>query len=63
MFFGAQQDSFLWWLKMVNFECPECGEEITHERETMLVGKAQRHAENQHNMALEKDSIREGIEG
>ena len=44
------------------FECPECGKVFTEDRKTRLIEIVQDHAENAHDMDLDDEDIREGIE-
>lgn len=44
------------------FECPECEETFTADRQTRLVEVIQDHAKNVHDMDTNEEDIREGIE-
>lgn len=44
------------------FECPECGEALKADRQNRLVEMVQDHAKDEHDMALEEEDIRKGIE-
>lgn len=44
------------------FTCDVCGETLTADRESRLVEKVQEHAQEEHDMELESEDIREGIE-
>lgn len=44
------------------FTCPECGGELTADRETRLVEMVQEHAREEHDTELEEETIRDGIE-
>lgn len=44
------------------FECSECEETFTADRQTRLVEIVQDHAKNVHDMDMDEEEIREGIE-
>lgn len=44
------------------FTCDVCGEEFMEDRESVLVEKVQEHADEEHDMELDADDIRDGIE-
>ncbi len=46
----------------VAFTCPVCGAEPVADRENELVDIVQSHAREEHEMELEEDEIRQGIE-
>lgn len=44
------------------FECPECGGELTASSQKVLIEKVQEHAKEEHDMELDEEDIRDGIE-
>jgi predicted small metal-binding protein len=44
------------------YTCDACGETLMADRASALVEKVQKHGEEEHNMDLEAEDIREGIE-
>jgi predicted small metal-binding protein len=44
------------------YTCEECGETLMADRASTLVEDVQKHAEEEHDMDLEAEDIREGIE-